>query len=176
MAHSLRQASPSCSPAPATKPRSTSRSIPTCSGMPAGTRWLIRASIPKRCRPILAIAPSIRRRAMPRWPRGSSKTFGASFALTALVRGGRGYFFTSCKPAGLLDPLWKWLFIGAPHGHQDTCFAAHAKRAERVDRRASFQSVSKGRLTDAAAVRLVWTRRTRSARSFPPCWRKASPR
>jgi integrase len=37
-----------------------------CSGMPAATHWPTRASIPERCRPILAIARSTRPRATPR--------------------------------------------------------------------------------------------------------------
>ena len=53
-----------------------SRSTPTCSGMPAATRWPIRASTPEPCRPISAIARSTRQRATPRWPRDGSRTFG----------------------------------------------------------------------------------------------------
>ena len=60
-----------------TKPRSASRSTRTCSGMPAATRWPIRASIPERSRPIWATAQSIRPHAMRRWPRVGSKTSGA---------------------------------------------------------------------------------------------------
>jgi hypothetical protein len=51
--------------------------IHTCSGMPAATRWPIRPSIPQPCRPIWAIAQSIRPRAMRRWPRVGLKTSGA---------------------------------------------------------------------------------------------------
>jgi hypothetical protein len=56
-------------PAPAMRPRSASRSIRTCYGMPAAMRWPTRASIPAHCRPISAIAGSIRPRAMPRCAR-----------------------------------------------------------------------------------------------------------
>jgi hypothetical protein len=38
--------------------------------------WPARASIPGRCRPISAIAPSTRPRGTPRWHRGGSRTFG----------------------------------------------------------------------------------------------------
>jgi integrase len=53
------------------------RSIPTCSGTPAATRWLIKASIPGRCRPTLAIARSTPRPATPPSRRVGSKTSGA---------------------------------------------------------------------------------------------------
>ena len=72
--------------APATKPRSASRSTRTCSGMPAATRWPTRASIPEPCRPISAIARSTRRRAMRRWRRAGSKIFGAGVALRSGLR------------------------------------------------------------------------------------------
>ena len=75
-AHSLLRALPSCSAVRATKPRLASRSIRTCSRMPAATRWPIKASIPEPCRAISAIAPSIRPHAMRRWPRVGSKTSG----------------------------------------------------------------------------------------------------
>jgi integrase len=87
---SPRPALRSCSPAPATKPRLGSRSILTCSGTPAATRWPTRASIPEPSRPILAIAPSIQRRATRRWPRVGSKTFGSGCSASfraALTRG-----------------------------------------------------------------------------------------
>jgi integrase len=73
---SPRPALPSCSPASATMPRLGSRSTRICSGMPAATRWPIRASIPEPSRPILATAQLIRPRATPRLRQAGSKTFG----------------------------------------------------------------------------------------------------
>jgi hypothetical protein len=49
---------------------------PHSSGMPAATHSPTRASIPEHCRPISAIARSIRPRATPRWLRAGSRTFG----------------------------------------------------------------------------------------------------
>jgi hypothetical protein len=74
---SPRPASPSCSPAPATKPEWALRYIPTCFGTPAATPWPIRAWIRERSRPIWAIGRSIRRRGMLRLPLAGSKTSGA---------------------------------------------------------------------------------------------------
>ena len=71
---SPRRALPSCSPAPARKPRSALRSIRTCFGMPAVTPWQTRAWIREHCRPIWVIDRSIRRRGTLRLHQAGSKT------------------------------------------------------------------------------------------------------
>jgi integrase len=62
------------------------RSILTCFVTPAATRWRIRGSIHEHCRPISATDQSIRRRAMRRWHREGSRTFGGRRSLSARRR------------------------------------------------------------------------------------------